>query len=127
MREARETYAKIMVFDVRRIPDEVLRTMLFDETTKYLFHLYPQIAYVPTDVYRSLNIYDRTIWSHYLGLEAISRDEPHLKHWKDLTNVDINLGIERFRYQGKLKEPNPYSEGPPRQKNYHCNPLLIDT
>lgn len=124
----RETYTKIMIFDVRRIPDEVLRTMLFDETTKFnKFSLYPRMAYVPADLYRGLDVYERTVWSHYLGTEAISRDEPHLKHWKDLTNVDINLGIQRLRYQGKLKEPNPYSEGSAKQKNYHCNPLLVDT
>lgn len=124
----RETYAKIMVFDMRRIPDEVLRTMLFDETSKFnKFSLYPRIAYLPVDIYTNLNLYTRTQWSNYLGTEAISRDEPHLKHWKDLINVEINLGIEKLRRNGKLKEPNPFSEGSPRHERYLRNPLSIDT
>jgi len=121
----RDTYAKIMVFDVRRIPDEVLPRMFWDETTKWgTFNLYPRIAYVPADIYRGLNVYERTLWSQYLGTEAITRVEPHLKHWKDLTNVEINLGIEKLRFRGKLKELNQYCE---MTREHRFNRIPVDT
>jgi len=95
---------KVIVHDVRKIPDEVFNNMFFDDTTSSVFHLYPKEAYIPIEVFRLVPYKGRESLFTILSFAVITGDEAHLKRWSKLTNVKINLNVEKMRLKGLLKE-----------------------